>query len=126
VAKTVSRPWCILLNRPLGHTPEDQLLLHVQGVIAEDERAKFLERSRRGKRHAAQARRVGILCYARYGYRYVNKQEGGGSRAPRGPVRPGPAAEERCRCVSRVPRAQRYARGLRGAHVADGPTLAWA
>ena len=42
------------------------------------ERAKFLERSRRGKRHAAQEGRVGILCHAPYGYRYVNKQEGGG------------------------------------------------
>jgi site-specific DNA recombinase len=50
----------------------------VQGVIAEYERAKLLERSRRGKRHAAQAGRVGILCHAPYGYRYVPKQEGGG------------------------------------------------
>jgi hypothetical protein len=38
----------------------------------------FLERSRRGKRHAAEVWRVGILCHAPYGYRYVNKQEGGG------------------------------------------------
>jgi site-specific DNA recombinase len=68
----------IFLNRPLGQTPEDQLLLQVQGVIAEYERAKFLERSRRGKRHAAQQGRVGILCHAPYGYHYVNKQEGGG------------------------------------------------
>jgi site-specific DNA recombinase len=68
----------IFLNRPLGQTPEDQLLLQVQGVIAEYERAKFLERSRRGKRHAAQEGRVGILCHAPYGYRYVKKQEGGG------------------------------------------------
>ncbi len=68
----------IFLNRPLGQTPEDQLLLQVQGVIAEYERAKFLERSRRGKRHAAQEGHVGILCSAPYGYRYVNKQEGGG------------------------------------------------
>jgi site-specific DNA recombinase len=68
----------IFLNRPLGQSPEDQLLLQVQGVIAEYERAKFLERSRRGKRHAAQEGRVGILCHAPYGYRYVNKQEGGG------------------------------------------------
>jgi site-specific DNA recombinase len=68
----------IFLNRPLGHTPEDQLLLHVQGVIAEYERAKFLERSRCGKRHAAQAGRVGVLCHAPYGYRYVPKQEAGG------------------------------------------------
>ena len=69
----------IFLNRPLGQSPEDQLLLQVQGVIAEYERAKFLERSRRGKRHAAQEGRVGILCHAPYGYRYINKLEGAGS-----------------------------------------------
>ncbi len=68
----------IVLNRPLGQTAEDQLLLQVQGVIAEYERAKFLERSRRGKRHAAQEGRVGILCHAPYGYRSVNTHEGGG------------------------------------------------
>jgi site-specific DNA recombinase len=68
----------IFLNRPLGQSPEDQLLLQVQGVIAEYERAKFLERSRRGKRHAAQQGHVGILCHAPFGYRYVTKQEGGG------------------------------------------------
>ena len=33
-------------------------------MIAEYERAKLLERSRRGKRHAAQEGRVGILCHA--------------------------------------------------------------
>ena len=54
----------IFLHRPLGQTPEDQFLLQVQGVIAEYERAKFLERSRRGKRHAAQEGRVGMLCHA--------------------------------------------------------------
>jgi len=56
-------------NRALGQTPEDQLLLQVPGVMAEYERAKFLERSRRGKRHAAEAGRVAILCHAPYGYR---------------------------------------------------------
>src|SRR6266702_7641958 len=35
------------LNRALGQTPEDDLLLQVQGMIAEYERAKILERSRR-------------------------------------------------------------------------------
>jgi site-specific DNA recombinase len=50
----------------------------VQGVIAEYERATWLERSRRGKRHAAQEGHVGVLCHAPYGYRYVPTQEGGG------------------------------------------------
>lgn len=44
----------VCLNRELGRTPEDDLLLQVQGLVAEYERAKILERSRRGKRHAAR------------------------------------------------------------------------
>ena len=44
----------VFLNRPIGDTPEDDLLLQVQGVIAEYERAKILERGRRGRRHAAR------------------------------------------------------------------------
>ena len=43
----------IFLNRALGQSPEDDLLLQVQGMIAEYERAKIIERHRRGKRHAA-------------------------------------------------------------------------
>src|SRR5919199_2202103 len=39
------------LNRVPGETAEDALLLQVQGMVAEYERAKILERSRRGKRH---------------------------------------------------------------------------
>ena len=43
----------VFLNRALGDSSEDELLLQVQGMIAEYERAKILERSRRGKRHKA-------------------------------------------------------------------------
>jgi site-specific DNA recombinase len=68
----------IFLNRALGQSPEDELLLQVQGMVAEYERAKILERSRRGKRHAARTGQVSVLCGAPYGYRYINKQEGGG------------------------------------------------
>ncbi len=68
----------IFLNREVGQTPEDQLLLQVQGMIAEYERAKILERSRRGKRHGAQVGKVSVLGGAPYGYRYVTKQEGHG------------------------------------------------
>jgi site-specific DNA recombinase len=68
----------IFLNREVGQTPEDQLLLQVQGMIAEYERAKILERSRRGKRHGAQVGKVSVLSGAPYGYRYVSKQEGAG------------------------------------------------
>src|SRR5215469_2964761 len=68
----------IFLNRALGHSPEDDLLLQVQGMIAEYERAKIIERHRRGKRHAAHAGAVNVLSGAPYGYRYVPKYEGGG------------------------------------------------
>ena len=68
----------IFLNRTLGQSPEDDLLLQVQGMVAEYERAKILERSRRGKRHAAQAGLPSVLSGAPYGYRYVSVAEGGG------------------------------------------------
>jgi site-specific DNA recombinase len=69
----------IFLNRELGRSPEDELLLQVQGMVAEYERAKILERSRRGKRHAAHAGVVSVLCGAPYGYHYISKQLGGGT-----------------------------------------------
>jgi site-specific DNA recombinase len=68
----------VFLNRDLGQTPEDELLLQVQGMVAAYERAKILERRRRGKRHAAQAGSVSVLSAAPYGYRYVSTYEGGG------------------------------------------------
>jgi site-specific DNA recombinase len=68
----------IFLNRALGQSPEDDLLLQVQGMIAEYERAKIIERHRRGKRHAAHVGVVNVLSGAPYGYRYVSKYEGGG------------------------------------------------
>jgi site-specific DNA recombinase len=68
----------VFLNRPRGQTPEDDLLLQVQGMVAEYERAKILERSRRGKRHAASRGSINVLSGAAYGYRYVGKLEGAG------------------------------------------------
>ena len=47
-------------------------------MVAEYERAKILERSRRGKRHAARRGSVNVLGGAPYGYRYVSKHDGGG------------------------------------------------
>ena len=67
----------IFLNRALGQSPEDDLLLQVQGMIAEYERAKIIERHRRGKRHAARVGAVNVLSGAPYGYHYVSKYEGG-------------------------------------------------
>jgi site-specific DNA recombinase len=71
----------MFVNRPLGTTPEDQLLLQVQSVIAEYERAKILERTRRGRLHAARAGRISTLSHAPYGYRYIDKYTGGGAAA---------------------------------------------
>jgi site-specific DNA recombinase len=68
----------VFFNRVLGDSPEDDLLLQVQGMIAEYERAKILERSRRGKRHAAQVGSINPLSGAPYGYHYVDTQEGKG------------------------------------------------
>jgi site-specific DNA recombinase len=68
----------IFLNRELGRSPEDDLLLQVQGMMAEYERAKSIERHRRGKLHAARSGVVNVLSGAPYGYRYVSKYEGGG------------------------------------------------
>ena len=68
----------VFLNRSIGGTAEDDLLLQVQGVIAEYERAKILERSRRGRRHAARSGSVSALTGAPFGYRYVSRDHGGG------------------------------------------------
>jgi site-specific DNA recombinase len=62
------------LNHPITDDPNDQLLLQIQGAIAEYERAVLGERFRRGKQQRA---RDG--CYqggrAPYGYRYVPRQD---------------------------------------------------
>ena len=51
--------------------PDSQLLVQIQGVIAEYERAKIAERLRRGKLY--HARQGAILSWkAPYGYRYVH------------------------------------------------------
>jgi len=58
----------VFLNHTISDSPEDELLLQMQGMIAEYERAKILERSRRGKRHAARRGSVNVLGGAPYGY----------------------------------------------------------
>jgi site-specific DNA recombinase len=65
----------IFLKAPAGATPEDQLLVQFQGMIAEYERTQIAERCRRGKRHMAQRGGVNVLSGAPYGYRYVKKSD---------------------------------------------------
>src|SRR5262245_2175598 len=68
----------VFLNRELGRSPEDDWLLQGQGMMAEYERAKIIERHRRGKLHAARVGSVNVLSGAPYGYRYITKHDGGG------------------------------------------------
>jgi site-specific DNA recombinase len=65
----------VFLKSPSGETPEDQLLVQFQGMIAEYERAQIAERTRRGKRHKAQQGLVNVLGGAPYGYRYIKKSD---------------------------------------------------
>ncbi len=68
----------VFLNRELGKTPEDNLLLQVQGVVAEYERAKISERCRRGRLHAARRGSLIVVGAAPYGYRYLDRASCGG------------------------------------------------
>ena len=54
----------VFLRNPVGRGPEADLLLQVQGMIAEYERAKIMERCRRGKQHAARRGSVNVLSGA--------------------------------------------------------------
>ena len=65
----------VFLKSPAGGSPEDQLVVQFQGMIAEYERAQIAERSRRGKRHKAREGVVNVLSGAPYGYRYMKKTD---------------------------------------------------
>ncbi len=69
----------VFLNSPRTESSsEGNLLVHMQGIIAEYEREKILERTRRGRRYAAQQGRISALGQAPYGYRYITRREGHG------------------------------------------------
>jgi len=67
----------IFLTNQRGNNPESELLLQVQGIISEYERMKIMERSRRGKLHAAKQGSPSVLSGAPYGYRYIAKRDNG-------------------------------------------------
>jgi site-specific DNA recombinase len=50
-------------------------------MVAEYERAKILERRRRGKRHAARRGSPNVLAGAPYGYRYISRRASGDGEA---------------------------------------------
>jgi len=66
-------------ERPISDSPDDQLLLQIQGVIAEYERAKILERARRGRLHRARMGELGPGELP-YGYCRAAKRHGGDGR----------------------------------------------
>ena len=68
----------IFINHEIGRTPEGELLLQMQGMISEYERAKILDRCRRGRLHTAQRGSVNVLTCAPYGYRYIAKANNAG------------------------------------------------
>ena len=65
----------IFVHGPSGHSAEDELLVQVQGMISEYERAKILERCRRGKVHRARQGLINPLAGAPYGYLYIKKSD---------------------------------------------------
>lgn len=67
----------IFITHVGGGTPEDMMLLQMQGMFAEYERAKIMERNRRGKLHGARNGNAGVLSNAPYGYRYIRRQPDG-------------------------------------------------
>jgi site-specific DNA recombinase len=56
-------------------TPEDEMLLQFQGMMAEYERALIMERTRRGKAFRARAGMVNLLGGAPFGYRHIRRTD---------------------------------------------------
>ncbi|MCR9297227.1 MAG: recombinase family protein, partial [bacterium] len=70
----------VFLNQSgASDTPEANLLIQMQGMIAEYEREKILERTRRGRKHSAMQGNVSVFSGAPYGYRYISKSQGDGT-----------------------------------------------
>src|SRR5262245_48054346 len=65
----------VFLQHPISDDPNEQLLLQIQGAVAEYERAVLNERFRRGKLHKARTGQY-LGSNPPYGYRYVPKREG--------------------------------------------------
>jgi len=68
------------VKSPKAETPEDELLLQLQGMIAEYEKAQIAERTRRGKVHRARGGSVNVLGGAPFGYRYHRRSDDADAR----------------------------------------------
>lgn len=60
----------IFLQKPITNDPEENLLIQMQGIIAEYERTKILERTRRGRLFKARHGHFLNWSSPPYGYRY--------------------------------------------------------
>jgi site-specific DNA recombinase len=70
----------IFINQPpIENNPQGQLLLGIQGLFSEYERAMITERLRRGKLYKVRQGQL-INPVAPYGYRYIPVSEPGGGR----------------------------------------------
>jgi site-specific DNA recombinase len=63
------------VEHPVGERAEDRLLVQMQGVIAEYERAKILERTRRGRMHKVREGRMPPFGTPPYGYAIVRSKD---------------------------------------------------
>lgn len=69
----------VFLNQEgIATSPESNLLIQMQGMIAEYEREKILERTRRGRKHSATKGNVSVFSGAPYGYSYITKAQNNG------------------------------------------------
>lgn len=66
----------IFLQNPFGDTPQGKLLVQMQGMMAEYERAQISERMRRGRLEKARRGEFIPWAYHCYGYRYIPKRHG--------------------------------------------------
>jgi site-specific DNA recombinase len=64
----------LFTSQQFDDSPEGNLMLQIQGAVAEFERAKILDRMRRGTKHAVKNGQV-IGSNPPYGYRFVRKSE---------------------------------------------------
>lgn len=76
LVEELTRAGCrvVFLNHPFDESPEQQMLLQIQGVFAEYERALIKERLWRGRLFAARQGRA-AWANAPYGFRYRPKTE---------------------------------------------------
>jgi len=67
------------LNYPVDDFPESRMLLGMQGFFTEYERAKIMERTRRGKLHRAREWAL-VGGHAPFGYRWIKRGEASRAR----------------------------------------------